>query len=66
MLVRLRGVAVRQRELEVLGEQLLDVGTADIVGLLNFDDLEDLERYYSQRNCRLAVGEWRGSLRESS
>ena len=31
-----------QRELEVLGEELLDVGAADVIGLLYLDDLEDL------------------------
>ena len=31
-----------QRELEVLDEELLDVWAADIVGLLNLDNLEDL------------------------
>jgi len=34
--------AVGERELEVLGEELLDVGTADVRGLLDLDDLEDL------------------------
>lgn len=33
-----------QRELEVLGEQLFDVWTADVVGLLHFDNLEDLKK----------------------
>lgn len=31
-----------QREGEVLGEELLDVGALDIVGLLELDDTEDL------------------------
>lgn len=35
--------AVRKRKLEVLGEELLDVWAADVVGLLNLDDLEDLQ-----------------------
>jgi len=43
-LAALRGVAVGQRELEVLGEELLDVGAADVLGLLNLDDLEDVDR----------------------
>jgi hypothetical protein len=34
---------VGQRELEVLDEELLDVWSADVVGLLNLNDLEDLE-----------------------
>lgn len=34
--------AVGQGELEVLGEELLDVRAADVVGLLDLDDLEDL------------------------
>jgi len=33
---------VRQRELEVLGEELLDVRAADVVGLGHLDDLQDL------------------------
>lgn len=36
------GDAVREGELEVLGEELLDVWAADVLGLLNLDDLEDL------------------------
>lgn len=36
------GSAVRQRELEVLGEELLDVGAADVLGVVDLDDLEDL------------------------
>jgi hypothetical protein len=43
-LAALRGVAVGQRELEVLGEELLDVGAADVLGLLNLNDLEDVDR----------------------
>lgn len=31
-----------QRELEVLLEELLDVGAADGVGVVDLDDLEDL------------------------
>lgn len=34
--------AVRQRELQVLGDELLDVRAADIGSLLELDDLEDL------------------------
>jgi hypothetical protein len=33
---------VRERELEVLGKELLDVWALDVLGLLEFDDLEDL------------------------
>ncbi len=33
---------MRERELEVLGEELLDVWASDVGGLLDFDDLEDL------------------------
>lgn len=32
-----------QREGQVLGEELLDVGALDIVGLLELDNAEDLE-----------------------
>lgn len=35
--------AVGKRELEVLGEELLDVGTADAVDLLDLDNLDDLQ-----------------------
>lgn len=31
-----------ERELEILDEELLDVRAADVSGLLNLDDLEDL------------------------
>lgn len=34
--------AVGERELEVLDEELLDVRAADVGGLLDLDDLEDL------------------------
>jgi hypothetical protein len=34
---------MRKRELEVLRDELADVGTADVVGLLDLDDLEDLQ-----------------------
>ena len=37
--------AVREREFEVLGDDLLDVGTLDIVVLLELDDPENLEHY---------------------
>lgn len=35
---------MRQRELEVLGQKLLDVGATDVLGLLNLNDLEDVDR----------------------
>jgi hypothetical protein len=34
--------AVRKRELEVFGKELLDVWSLDIIGLLELNDLEDL------------------------
>lgn len=37
------GDTVGQREAEVLAEELLDVRTLDIVGLLELDDTEDLD-----------------------
>jgi hypothetical protein len=43
-LLALRGVAVGQRELEVLGQKLLDVGATNVLGLLNLNDLEDVDR----------------------
>jgi len=39
-----RGLAVRQRELELLGKELLDVRSPDVLGLLDLDDLEDVDR----------------------
>jgi hypothetical protein len=35
---------VGQRELEVLGKKLLDVWSADVVGLLDLNDLENLNK----------------------
>jgi hypothetical protein len=34
---------VGQRELEALDEELLDVWAADVIGLLNLNNLEDLD-----------------------
>lgn len=42
LLARLLVDAVGQRELEVLGEELLDVWSAEVIGLLDLNDLEDL------------------------
>ena len=42
MLVVLRRAASGERELEVLGDELFDVWAADVVTLLDLDDLEDL------------------------
>lgn len=44
---------MRKRELEVLGEELLDVWALNVIGLLELDDLEDLferwlEEYFYQ------------------
>lgn len=36
------GGTVGQRELEVLGEELLDVGAADAVNVVDLNNLEDL------------------------
>ena len=36
------GHTVRKREFQVLGKQLFDVRALDIIGLLEFDNLEDL------------------------
>jgi hypothetical protein len=33
---------VREREFEVLGEELLDVGALNVIGLLELNNLEDL------------------------
>jgi hypothetical protein len=34
---------MRKREFEVLGEELLDVWSLDVVGLLEFNNLENLQ-----------------------
>lgn len=44
-----------QREAQVLGEELLDVGTLDIVGLLKLDDAEDLDQMSDYRRTFLAI-----------
>ena len=33
---------MRERELKVLGEELLDIRTSDVIGLLDLDNFEDL------------------------
>lgn len=38
------GDTMREREFQVFRKQLLDVGTLDIVGLLDLNDFEDLYR----------------------
>ena len=38
------GDAVGERELEVLGDELADVGALDVLGLLELDNAEDLIR----------------------
>ena len=43
-------VAVRQRELEVLGEELLDVRAADVLGVVDLNDLQDL---HCERTVRM-------------
>lgn len=35
---------VRKRKFQVLGEELLDVWAANVIGLLNLNDLEDMNR----------------------
>lgn len=46
LLARVDG-AVGQGELEVLGEELLDVGAADAVGIGNLNNLQDLQETVS-------------------
>jgi hypothetical protein len=46
------GNAVGKGELEVLGEELLDVGAADVLGLLDLDDLDDLQGIVSHDETR--------------
>jgi hypothetical protein len=43
LLSGLLGSAVGKREIEVLGEELFDVRAADKVGLLDFDNFQDLD-----------------------
>ena len=51
-----------KRELEVLDEELLDVWAADVSGLLNFDNLEDLNTtLVSLHSCIKSVVNVRGS-----
>lgn len=38
-----RSSTVGKREFKVLGEELLDVGTTDAVGLLDLDNTENLQ-----------------------
>ena len=38
---------MRKREFEVLGEELLDVGALDVVGLLEFNNFENLFAFWS-------------------
>ena len=40
------GDAVGERELEAGGQELLDVGPANIVGLFNLSDTEDLQQVH--------------------
>jgi hypothetical protein len=42
---------VRKREFEVLGKELLDVWTLDIIVLLELDDLEDLLQQMLAYEC---------------
>ncbi len=44
------GNSVRQREFEVLGEQLPDVGPLDVVRLGQLDDFDDLEAQRMKRH----------------
>lgn len=43
---------MRKREFEVLGEELLDVGALDVVGLLEFNNLEDLFAIHQHAGLR--------------
>lgn len=45
-----------QREAQVLGQKLLDVGALDIVGLLELDDAEDLYELSAYHRTFLALG----------
>ena len=49
------GDTVWQRELEVLGEELLDVWAADVVGLGDLNDLEDLDECEYSTPTRRAI-----------
>jgi hypothetical protein len=56
VLAALGCLAMGQRELEIFGDELLDVRSPDVLGLLDLDDLEDLFRCVSSRD-RLAQSE---------
>jgi hypothetical protein len=45
LLARVLVDTVGKREFEVLGEELLDVGAANVIGLLDLDNLEDLHNW---------------------
>jgi hypothetical protein len=59
MLVGLWWIAVRERELEILLDELLDVWTAQVLGLLHLDNLEDLNvrNQYQSRLYAVLVDE---------
>ena len=48
---------MREREFEILGEELLDVWALDIVGLLELDDFENLSTKFSKEEVGSAVSD---------
>lgn len=50
------GNTVGERELEVLGDELLDVGALDVGGLLNLNDTENLGKLSVNNKYRLSLG----------
>ncbi len=47
---------MRERESEILGKELLDVGALDVVGLFDFDNFENLSNQsISSDNCVIRV-----------
>ena len=51
---------MRKREFEVLGEELLDVWSLNVVALLEFNNLEDLEI------VRYDLADWEINIREET
>ena len=51
------GYTVREREFEILGEELLDVWALDIVGLLELDDFENLSTEFSKEEVGSAMSD---------
>jgi hypothetical protein len=49
---------VGERELEVLGKELLDIGAADVVGLLDLNNAENLKKRSVTNSHTVRLGPW--------